>query len=696
MHVKSELPAHAFAYAFAIHLLFGSVAVLDSLGLTFVFYVPRTIQLTLISSNLDLWVWVGSVVFLSVLVISSHFRGKQRVGLFDFAIAVLSITVSFLLIFSFNINPMQQIIVYALFALGTIMVGWLVLTRRSVLGHSAATLFARSLIYLLITFAAIEISSAVHFVTESFNPPTQIGQLDAGLEMQFSYIPYAVIPWLYVAFLFSWAWIPLVRRLTPKQAVNASNLKTAVELKQVPPAQSDPWFSSLLDPRFLLALAAGFFVGFYPYFQNPPWLVGTDAKYHYLEPLTRMASRGVEGGFVQSLVEWHPAALSLMYLVQLVFHSTPFYLVRFTPLFLIVALALSSWWFIAAKEDIGFGLLVFILSVLSVTTTVGFYSSILANWMALLLWTLFFAYVCFRAERGFRIVDAAALLTVSTMILFIHPWSWGVFAVTVLLASILALIQERREGLRLTIGLVSVVLIDLAAGLLSLLLLPQMEGKGVADALSYYTYVLRNPSSVLVFWSALTRLTQIWAPFFSPLILAVSILGVFYLTQSELTPWRRRLIFAWLFVSCIGSILIAPVGFNPANPTGSESQLWRLLFLTPLWLTAPVGVVGLKTTISRVFGNNLQNSNRGQLQFVWIPAVFGVGVVLALVPEFWHPFLTFILLPVAIGIFMVRSRTQERQLLGDIVLILFILVAFNNVTRSLSQLLLSPHNCDHC
>jgi hypothetical protein len=45
---------------------------------------------------------------------------------------------------------------------------------------------------------------------------------------------------------------------------------------------------------------------------------------------------------------------------------------------------------------------------------------------------------------------------------------------------------------------------------------------------------------------------------------------------------------------------------------------------------------------------------------------------------------------------MVKSRVQEKQLLGDIVLVLLILVAFNNVTRSLSQLLLSPHNCDRC
>jgi hypothetical protein len=191
-------------------------------------------------------------------------------------------------------------------------------------------------------------------------------------------------------------------------------------------------------------------------------------------------------------------------------------------------------------------------------------------------------------------------------------------------------------------------------------------------------------------------LTRIWSPFFSPLILTVSIIGVFYLSRSGLSSWRRRLIFAWLFVSCIGSILVAPVGFDPANPTGSESQLWRLLFLTPFWLTAPVGVAGLRASINRFFESPTQNAAAGELQLVWIPIVFGIGVLLAWAPALWHSFLIFLLLPGLVGLFMVKTGAEEKQLLGDIVLVLLILVAFNNVTRSLSQLLLGSHNCDRC
>jgi hypothetical protein len=690
--VRFELARHAFAYAFAIHLLFGSVAVLDSLRLTFFFYFPRIIQITLIESNVDLLVWVGSVVLLSVLVVLSCTNRKRGADLFGLAMAILSMTTSFVLLLSQKTNFLPQMLVYAVFGLATIMVIALLLTRHSVIGHSAGTALSTSLIYLFAIFVALETSAAVHYALQSFNPSTQIGLVDAGLELQFSYAAYDLVSWLYAAFLFSWAWIPLVGRLLHYRAIKEWDDKTKMGIGPSAPARDGHWLSTLLDPRFVLALAAAIFVGFYPYFQNPPWLVGTDANWRYYYPLLRMSAQGISGGFVQALGEWHPAALAVMYGIQLAFRSTAFDIVKFTPLFLVVALGLSSWWFLAGKKNVTFDLLAFILSVLSITTTVGFYSSILANWMALLVWVLFFAYAAFRGDEGFRIIDLIVLLALSTLILFIHAWTWGVFATSVLLAAIVALLQEGRKGVRGTATLVSVIVIDLVAVLLVLTIIGGGTGSNVDDALQLYGYVIRNPSTLTFFWDALTRLTQIWAPFFNPLILAVSIVGVFYLSRSELTSWRRRLIFAWLFVSCIGSILVAPVGFDPANPTGSESQLWRLLFLTPFWLTAPVGVVGLRASINRLFGDQTQNAIGGQLQVAWIPVVLGVGVLLAWVPVFWHPFLMFMLLPGAVGLFMVKIRAQERQLLGDIVMVLLILVAFNNVTRCLSQLLLSPHN----
>ncbi len=53
-------------------------------------------------------------------------------------------------------------------------------------------------------------------------------------------------------------------------------------------------FEILLDPRILLALAFAVFIGYYPYFQNPPWLVGTDAG---LEVLRSASAHECARGF---------------------------------------------------------------------------------------------------------------------------------------------------------------------------------------------------------------------------------------------------------------------------------------------------------------------------------------------------------------------------------------------------------------
>ncbi len=115
-----------------------------------------------------------------------------------------------------------------------------------------------------------------------------------------------------------------------------------------------------------------------------------------------MNAHGVFGGFLEALNEFHPFSLALLYAVQLIFGTTAFEVVRFTPVFLVAVLGLATWWFLARKKSLSFGLVVFAVSVLSVATTVGFYASILSNWMTLLVWVVFFAYVAYRGDEGFE------------------------------------------------------------------------------------------------------------------------------------------------------------------------------------------------------------------------------------------------------------------------------------------------------
>jgi hypothetical protein len=682
-----------------MHFLFGSVSVLNALGLSFFFYFPRKIHIVLIDPWVDIVAWVVSAVCLSILTIWSS-KGRRMRPL-QVGLALPVIILAMVLLSTQGGDASGRIDVFVLFIFATLAFAAQVLPDVHVTSQLPSASLQKVLIYLLASFAAIEASAATHFILRSFDQTTRVGFADASIELQISYASYNLLPWLYVAFLFSWAWVPLVQWLWAHNRFFQTTRKTASGNQdlfvQQPPRRL---FSTLLDPRFVLAIAFAIFIGYYPYFQNPPWLVGTDAYWRYYNPLQRMNANGISGGFVQALNERHPMPLALLYAAQLMFQTTAFAVVRLAPIFLVLILAWSTWWFLARKRSMSFGLIAFTLSALSITTTVGLYASILANWMALVVWAAFFAYAAFRGDEGFRLLDGVILLILSTLILLIHPWTWGVFATAVFLVGILTLVQEKRRGLRGGITFISVVVIDAAFALVTLTLLSASQGWRVADALGDYTASIANPASLLYFWSALTRLTQVWAAFFSSLYLGVSILGVFCMTAPNVSPWRRRLILAWIFVSGLGSILAAPIGFDPAQPTRSESDLWRLLFLTPFQLTAPFGIAWLTQLPYRfqMKTNDNPGSSDNRTIAMWLGAVFAAGVLLAWGPIWLRVLLMAVALPVATALVLQKGGRIEGELLGYIVLASFVLVAFNNTTRALSQLLIDPHNyiCTTC
>ena len=59
-----------------MHFLFGTAAVLNASGLSFFFYYPRKIDIVFVGPNVDVLVWVVSIVCLSVLAV--WFSGGRR------------------------------------------------------------------------------------------------------------------------------------------------------------------------------------------------------------------------------------------------------------------------------------------------------------------------------------------------------------------------------------------------------------------------------------------------------------------------------------------------------------------------------------------------------------------------------------------------------------------------------------------
>ena len=685
------LRQHLFAYASAMHFFFGSIAVLNTLGLMFFFYYPRPIRILILDAQTDLIVWVVVVFCMFITTVTGPARNDKKFA--HVGLAILSGALGLTLLVTASPAPTNGLLILLLFLAVT---GEFVLrTCSRPSGLVSKSLIPLVLVYLLAVLTVIEASAAIHYSLEAFDFTTKIGGWDAGIETQVSYASYGLLPWLYLVFLFSWAWVPLLQKLLPKthlfqgtsEQTTANHPQNGLSLKDR--------ILGILDPKLFLVLALAVFIGYYPYFENPPWIVGTDAYWRYYDPLVRISSDGIFRAFVNALNERHPVPLMILYATHLILNMSLFGVVRFVQLSLVIALALGMWWFLGYKRKFDFGLAVFVLSLLSITTSIGFYSSIIANWMALVVWVLFFAYVAFRGERRLTILDAIVIFFLSTAILFIHPWTWGVFAAAVVIAAVLTLVQERRRGIRSGGLMLAVIFADVGLALATVSLLSASQGWRVLDAIGDYTFVILHPYTVFWFWSALTWLTRIWSPFFSPLYFAVSIVGVFSLQSSTVSAWGKRLIFAWLFVSSVGSILVAPVYFNIIDPSGSETQLWRLLYITPLPVMAPLGIIWLSNLIRSRTGSvdqRIRQSLDRNFTGVWLGLLVLVGCGLAW-GNVWERLALLIgILPILTAIFLVRTHIPEGKLLAAIILILFLFVAYDNTTRALSQLLRDPHN----
>lgn len=112
------------------------------------------------------------------------------------------------------------------------------------------------------------------------------------LETNLTYALSSRSSWLYVVFLFGWLWAPAVlfvrRRIAGERAVPVVESCTAIVAR----AGSRRFWSLALSILFLAGLSI--FVGYYPYWHEPKWLVGTDVYMIYKGPLDGM------GGDTQS------------------------------------------------------------------------------------------------------------------------------------------------------------------------------------------------------------------------------------------------------------------------------------------------------------------------------------------------------------------------------------------------------------
>jgi hypothetical protein len=322
-------------------------------------------------------------------------------------------------------------------------------------------------------------------------------------------------------------------------------------------------------------------------------------------------------------------------------------------------------------------------------TTLGVYAGIQANWAAFVLWMLYLAFLFMNREWNAFVFIFQGLLSLA--IFLIHPWTWGVFLASLVLT---AIISSRGPWMRRSLqGVIAAVAITLPLGFLAYQYLPGLRAD-LADTLTLYASSYLYPVRLLSFGNALGETLFTWGPFLSPLLLLLSLVGAYSMTSRG--GIARSYLLAWIATWCLGSFLVAPIGYNPTNSAVSETQLWRMLYVSPLPILLGMGIEkcleisknleppGSSKLLTRVhfallsailvgFSAALyvsQMDNNALSLFVRVLTVLGTLTTLLLVT---------IRLP----------KDQVSRLLFASILILFLV---NAAYRSLYPLLLDPHN----
>jgi hypothetical protein len=494
-----------------------------------------------------------------------------------------------------------------------------------------------------------------------------------GVETDLTYSIYFLAPVLLVALLVSWLWIPILQR------VFHSKSQMDMDVKQHNPT-SIYGRGQLLASLDLFAIVAILIFTFL-YFAGQPWIVGVDSLINYLNPLNMIRPLPPSQALLKSISLFHGIYVGILYLAAVGTGLSSFVVVKYAPL--LIAFGTSSMVFLAFLKggwDLRVALLSSLCTLLWLPTTIGFFAGLQANWLALLLWMLFLA--VFFADLKSK-VSFAVQSAISAAILIVHPWTWGVFLVTIV---IMTLLSTHKKWERRTIGaLLSSVALALPVGAYALYFTGM--GGDISMAIGLYAYSLLNPERLLQFGGATLELLHQFSSYFSPVLLLIALLGAYSLKcRSGVT---KTYLLAWIVTWCVGSVLAAPLDYVARDPVSSETELWRMMYLSPLPILLALGIESCLVWLRRLKPSGLRvGTTRTETAFV--PVVLGLcaGLLISVSPLLRAS----IVVAAAIVIFLLTRRLTAYHVVRIMILSILVLVVVNAALRSLSPLLLDPHN----
>jgi hypothetical protein len=518
--------------------------------------------------------------------------------------------------------------------------------------------------------AIVEIWSLSHWLYSGFVPFAGYEKTWPDLEMNLTYAWSSLFPAIFLATWLSpiWAFIAVkLYRMASRRKPVGSRISESPQVRRIKLGLDD---FILLLVLILICVV----IGFYPYFHDPSWLVGTDAYWRYKDPLDRVA--GSPNVLAAASNERHGLYLLILYGIMGVTGLSPFDMVKASPM--ILAALLSALTYVAVTRFRGSrteGFFAGFLSATTFPTTLGIFASIHANWFTLSVGLVALFILISLGETSKRALWKALLATLCGMVLLIlHPWTWGIVALSALAAGLIFL---AKKNWRMFGASLSVLLSGLVSGALVFAAGSDTEKAKLIETVSNFTGPLRAPSLIEHPFGVIYDAFRVWSPLLNPLLMVLAIAGVVLLVRERASNYKVFML-SWMAVAGIGTFFAVTL----------ETEIWRIWYLQPLWLLGATGIKGLLQMGNSIWGG--QASYLVPARTALIISIAGIAVFLL------DPALGSVIFYVAaLSIVLIHlggQRANIKTVLAS-AFVLFVLVFFlNHALRSLYPLILDPHN----
>jgi hypothetical protein len=562
----------------AVTVLFGLFKLINLLNIRFyLLYSPKTVNIVIFSPTVDLSIWVVSLL-LAVLEMLLM-KALRDVSFPRWTPLPFLLLLASLAVFQVNDRIAYFLAVPAGLAIAGLSTyygnGYLVAGRKE-----AASFTLSCVTGLLILF---ELASASSWIFNIFDYEVPFGSSlrwkFPTLDLQMFNTLYPLTSWLFLLFLYSWIWIPALRHMLPRIAtLKRAKLKVEkIFLSGVPEAGSIFKLNSKhVTVGLLISLATAAFIAYYPYVHLPnSTLVGSDSVGYY-NRLISVAQKGPLTAFDTD----KPLPILLMYTVQYATGSTPETVIRMMPTILAVCLCLAVYWFVkvGTKNQLA-ALVSSLFSSFSFQVTVGLFSYLAANWLAIIESLLMLVFLLKSLEKqSWKYIAASAVIGMA--VLLTHPYTWDVLMAILALYFAWAFIGKKsgkkREILLLTLLLASNIVFCTAYALG-----PFGKGLSSAEGMNLSNLVSGiGLSNLLNLQNNLASMVQSWVGglFGNPLLILLAVAGVF--SMFDFAKRFNRIVLLWVMVPSLALLAVAP-----------DPYYYRFLYLIPIQVQVAAGLL---------------------------------------------------------------------------------------------------------